>query len=128
MMDPRLGLAAFGITAVTVALWFRGIRNVGIPENRGGFIVAWIIAALTGGTALLGSPGWLGGTAAALGTVVPFVLLFTVSISRQKLGAQAIQVGDKIPTFTALDEHGERFDSESLSGHLVLIKFFRAHW
>lgn len=127
-MDAWLGFAAFGITAVTAALWFRGIRNVGIPENRGVFVAAWIIAALAGVTALLGSPGWLGGTAATLGTVVPFVLLFTVSISRQKLGAQAIQVGDRIPSFNALDEHGNRFDSESLSGHLVLIKFFRAHW
>ena len=26
------------------------------------------------------------------------------------------------------DEFGEWFDSESLPGHLVLIKFFRAHW
>ena len=39
-----------------------------------------------------------------------------------------LQVGATIPAFDALDEHGERFDSASLEGHPVLIKFFRAHW
>ena len=40
---------------------------------------------------------------------------------------KAIQVGDTIPRFTAPDGRGETFDSASLNGHLVLIKFFRAH-
>jgi hypothetical protein len=38
----------------------------------------------------------------------------------------AIAVGDTIPHFTALDEYNELFDSLSLSGHLLLVKFFRA--
>jgi peroxiredoxin len=51
-----------------------------------------------------------------------------VSISRQQLGDDAIAVGSTIPSFTATDEHGKIFDSQSLAGQPVLIKFFRGHW
>ena len=40
----------------------------------------------------------------------------------------AIEVGQTIPAFSALDEHGNVFDSGSLAGSRVLIKFFRGHW
>jgi peroxiredoxin len=54
--------------------------------------------------------------------------LFSIAIGDQKLADDAIQVGATIPAFTATDEHGHTFDSQSLAGHPVLIKFFRAHW
>jgi hypothetical protein len=61
--------------------------------------------------------------------VIGLFLPFTIAISPQELEAgKVIQVGDKIPHFTALDDQGATFDSTSLSGHLVLVKFFRAHW
>ena len=55
-------------------------------------------------------------------------LPFTIAISSQEVAAGVIEVGDTIPRFTALDDSGEVFDSRNLRGHLVLIKFFRAHW
>jgi len=39
-----------------------------------------------------------------------------------------IEVGDAMPQFTSIDGQGQAFNSKSLNGHLVLIKFFRAHW
>jgi peroxiredoxin len=41
---------------------------------------------------------------------------------------KAIKVGDTIPHFAASDDTGTIFDSRELDDHLVLIKFFRAHW
>jgi peroxiredoxin len=53
----------------------------------------------------------------------------TIYVSPQTLDtARSIKVGDTIPHFTATDGNGNTFDSASLQGHLVLIKFFRAHW
>ncbi len=66
--------------------------------------------------------------AAVLAIFIGSLLPFTVAISRQEVAADAIRVGDTIPHFTAVDEHGQLFDSDSLRGHPVLIKFFRAHW
>ena len=52
----------------------------------------------------------------------------TFAIGGQFVGPDAIAVGATLPTFTAIDEHGETFDSLSLAGSPVLIKFFRGLW
>lgn len=69
-----------------------------------------------------------GGAAAVLAIAIGGLLPATIAISPQEATADAISVGDTIPRFTALDSQGELFDSCSLNGHLVMIKFFRAHW
>ncbi len=65
----------------------------------------------------------------AIAILIGVFLPFTIYVSPQTLDtARSIKVGDTIPHFTAVDGRGETFDSASLHGHLVLIKFFRAHW
>ena len=66
--------------------------------------------------------------AAVLSIVIGSFFPFSVAIGRQEVAANGIQVGDTIPHFTAVDEHGQLFDSESLHGQVVLMKFFRGHW
>ena len=51
-----------------------------------------------------------------------------MGITNSPVDFGAIQVGDVLPSFEGIDEFGESFNSESLQGQLVLIKFFRAHW
>ena len=128
MLPTTLGFASLVVAVVSAGLWFRAIRRVDIPEDRTPFIAAWGLAAVLGAAALLGSPNRLGRIPAIFGLGTAGVFSFTVAISRQRLGEDAIRVGDKIPAFSAIDEFGQGFDSGSLSGHLVLIKFFRAHW
>lgn len=123
-----LGLAALGVVVVAGFFWVRALQRVEIPANRGAFVAAAVLAAILGVLALASGPGWLGGIAAGLALLVPAFFLFTIAIGDQKLAEDAIQVGATIPAFTATDEHGQTFDSQSLAGHPVLIKFFRAHW
>lgn len=126
--DAILGFASLAVLAISAWLWLRAIERVEIPENRGLFISAWLVAALLGFVALMGEPGWLGGVPAGLGLFASAFFLATVVVGAQKVAPGVVQVGDPIPAFTALDEHGETFDSASLAGHPVLIKFFRGHW
>ena len=128
MSDTALGFAALGTAVVVIALWFRAIQTVSIPENRIAFIVGWAAAVALGLAALGGDPGWLGGVPAVLAILPCAFFLFSVTIGGQKVGDGAIAVGDAMPAFTAPDENGESFDSADLAGHPVLIKFFRAHW
>ncbi len=123
-----LGLVAFAIAGVTVALWSRQIEQVAIPENRTFFVAAFLAAAALGITAFVAGTRWFGGLAAVVAIFLGSLLLLTVAISRQEVAADAIEVGDVIPRFTSIDEHGQPFDSNSLHGHILLIKFFRAHW
>jgi len=128
MGEPYLGWASLVVVAISIRLWIRAFKRVEIPKNRGGFVAAWIVAAGLGLAALLGEPGWLGGVPAGLAVFASAFFLLTVAISGQKVGDEAIQVGATIPHFMATDEHGQTFDSQTLAGHPVLIKFFRGHW
>lgn len=123
-----LGLVAFAIAVATVALWSRQIDQVAIPENRAFFVAVFLAAAALGITAFVAGTRWFGGLAAVVAIFLGSLLPLTVAISRQEVAAEVIQVGDVIPHFTSVDEHGQPFDSSSLQGHILLIKFFRAHW
>ena len=128
MGETYLGLASLVVVAISARVWIRAVKRVEIPKNRGGFVAAWVVAAGIGVAALAGEPGWLGGIPAGLAIFASTFLLFTVAVGGQKAGDAAIQVGNTIPDFTATDEHEQPFDSKSLAGHPVLIKFFRGHW
>ena len=122
---------AFGALVLAIAgalSWFATNASVGIPENRSPFVALWLSAAALGVYAIVKSKGWLGRLVSVPAIVIGLFLTFTVAISPQAVASGAIQVGDMLPAFTAVDDAGETFDSETLRGHPVLIKFFRAHW
>ena len=122
------GLLALVLAVATAALWFHQIDRVAIPENRTAFVVFFLASVALGVGAFVVGVRWLGGVAAVLGILIGGFFPLSIAISRQEVAANAIAVGDTIPHFAALDENGERFDSDSLRGHPVLIKFFRGHW
>lgn len=127
-MAAALGFAALLLVAGAGGLWFRRMYAVRLPENRSGFLAAWLGGALLAVAALAAGPGWIGGVPAVLAIVAASFFTLTVSISRQEVGEDVIRVGATLPGFTAIDENGETFDAASLAGHPVLIKFFRGHW
>ena len=116
------------MAAATVALWFRQIGQVDIPEDRTTYVIFFLSAPALGIGAFAAGARWFGGVAAALAIIIGSFFPFTVAISRQEVAANAIRVGDSIPVFSALDENGEVFESKTLAGKPALIKFFRAHW
>lgn len=124
----KLGISALVLAVATFATWGYHIRQVDIPENRTLFVVVFLVAAALGVSAYIKRTGLFGGVAAAGAIFIGLLLPFTIAISPQEASANVIKVGDTIPHFTASDDKGNVFDSKSLNGHLVLIKFFRAHW
>ena len=92
------------------------------------FVAAFLTAVALGVAAFVKGRSWIGGVAAVPAILIGLFFPFTMAISRQEAASDAIRVGDTIPRFTSVDERGEPFDSETLRGHPVLIKFFRAHW
>ena len=127
-VGTTLGVLALVLAAATVALWFRQIGQVDIPEDRTTYVICFLSAAALGVGAFLTGVRWFGGVAAALAIIIGSFFPFTVAISRQEVAANAIRVGDSIPVFSALDENGEVFESTTLAGKPALIKFFRGHW
>jgi len=125
----KLGILALALAVATVTLWFYLTRQVNLPDDRTFFVIAFLSAAALGIAAYVKGTSLLGGFPPAIAILIGLFLPFTIAVSPQTLDtAKVIQVGDTIPHFTALDGSGELFDSAALNGHLVLIKFFRAHW
>ncbi len=122
------GFAALGVAVSTLMLWFRQIDQVDIPENRIVFVVFFLGAAALAIGAFVLRTRWFGAIPALLALVIGGFFPFTMSISSQEVGTTGIQVGQSMPPFKALDRNGEWFDSASLEGKPVLIKFFRGHW
>ena len=114
---------------MTARYWFYLAAEVSLPTDRTGFVIVFLAAAAMGIYALIKRTSWLGAIPAVFAIVVGAFLPFTVSISTQIVERDSvIEVGDAMPQFTSIDGKGQAFDSSSLKGHLVLIKFFRAHW
>lgn len=128
MDGTLLGWLAFGIVAGSIALWFRRIRRVDIPDDRRGFVACWIGGAGLGIFALTAEPGILAGAAATLASLAGLIFSALVYVSPQKVAENAIQVGERLRDFTALDEHEATFALASTAGKPVLVKFFRGHW
>ncbi len=125
----RLGIVALALALGTALLWFYLTREVSLPDDRTLFVIAFLSAAVLGIASYVKGTSLLGGIPPAIAILIGLFLPFTIAISPQAVdAAKAIQVGDTIPRFTAVDDKGETFDSVVLNGHLVLIKFFRAHW
>ena len=124
----KFGILALALAVACGALWIYHIRQVDIPEDRTAFVLVFLSAAALGIAAFFKGTSWVGGVPAGIAIFIGLFLPFTIAVSPQEATASVIKVGDTIPRFTAPDDKGEIFDSKSLHGHLVLIKFFRAHW
>ena len=125
----KIGLLAAAVAAITAWYWFHLTREVALPEDRTGFVVVFLASVCLGVLAFVKRTGWLGAVPPIFAIVVGLFFPATMMISEQVVARDsAIEVGDRIPRFVSVDDSGAEFDSRSLNGHLVLIKFFRAHW
>ena len=128
MTGTYISVFAILLTVTAMAFWVRAFQRVAIPRNRIGYLTAFITAAVLGIVALFEGPGWIGGILAVLSILFATFFTITQVFGGELAGADAIRIGSMIPAFTTIDEHGETFDSRSLAGNPVLIKFYRGHW
>ena len=122
---PYLGLFALMVILAAAARWFWRAWQVDIPKNSSVFRGLWVVGLVLGGLALYQTPA---DPFAAWAVGLGLLLVYLVSTGAQKVSGEMINVGDALPAFTALDEDGHSFDSSSLTGKPVLLKFFRGHW
>jgi len=85
--------------------------------------VGGLAGALRGGGGLI-APALLSGTAVTMSGL----FFFLYSQRSTPVGEIRVTVGDRLRPFTATTPDGRRFDSASLEGRRVLLKFFRGHW
>ena len=128
-LGTKIGVFAAILAALTAWYWFHLTGQVALPSDRTGFALVFLLCAVLGVLAFIKRTSWLGAVPPLFAIVVGLFFPGTMLISEQIISPDAAnEVGDRIPRFTSIDDAGVEFDSRSLNGHLVLIKFFRAHW
>ncbi|MCA9665620.1 MAG: hypothetical protein KC503_08525 [Myxococcales bacterium] len=131
---PLLGGAAALIAFGTFTVYLASIPRGKVPARPVGSVVLQVlallaaIAALIVATRVAGTS--LGATIAPSATAMVLSGLFLYLLSQRKtpVGKLAVAVGDTLLPFTSKDQRGAPFDSASLDGKRVLLKFFRGHW
>jgi glycerol uptake facilitator-like aquaporin len=122
---PSLGLVALLIVIGTAVRWFWRAWRVNVPSMPYFHAGLWATALVLGIVALnQGAPDPVAPWAVGLA----LMFLYLVLTGAQKVDGPMVNVGDAIPAFTAPADSGETFDSASLAGSGVLLKFFRGHW
>ena len=121
----NLGLASLLVGLVATGRWFLLAWRVDIPRNPTLFRLAWGAGLVLGIAALVlatndGFAPW--------GVGVGIVLLYLSFTGAQRADGALVDVGDAMPAFAGVDDTGAEFDSTSLVGSRVLLKFFRGHW
>ena len=119
------GLIALLVVLATSVVWFWRAFKVDIPPSPIVFAIIWFGSALVGIYAFTQADG---GAAAVWATGLGFLFLYLVSTGAQKISQESLKVGDRLPAFESVDDTGTPFNSMSLDGKPLLLKFFRGHW
>ena len=128
MSGLHLALIAFALVVATGFRWFQLAFAVALPKNRSIFLIGMILGAGLGIAALIEGAGVMGAILAGLSIFLGCFFVFTFLISAQKGGSGQLQPGSELIAFTAPDHRGIAFDSATLAGRPILLKFFRGHW
>jgi hypothetical protein len=121
----NIGSIGFVIVMATLARWGWLLWNVKIPKSPIVFQALWAAGLLLGALSIYqGYDNALASWAVGVG----LVFLFLSSTGKQRVDGDMVAVGDTIPAFSAPDHGNATFDSASLAGSRVLLKFFRGHW
>lgn len=121
----HLGLIGLVIVLAAMTRWFWRAWAVNVPNTPYVYQALVAVGLALGALALLQQTG---DAFAPWAVGVALVFLYLTATGAQRIGADAVGTGDVIPAFTAPDDSGEAFDSASLAGSRVLLKFFRGHW
>lgn len=123
-----LAFLAFVIVLAAASYWMWLAFKVRIPHNRIPFMAAWGGGALLGLWTLLTSVTTPSAILALIAVFLGGLLVFFASTSAQMTASRKVGIGDPLPAISAPDENGEVFDTASLAGSPLLLKFFRGHW
>jgi hypothetical protein len=120
-----LGFIALVMVLGTLSRWFYRAWQVNVPNTPYLFQALAVISLVLGMISVYIDAG---STAAGWAIGLSVLFLYLTSTGAQRVDDAMVAVGDTLPSFTAPDDNGNVFDSTSLAGSRVLLKFFRGHW
>jgi len=127
MTGLLISIASAAIVFATWSLWLKTAFRQAVPDNIVGFVLAMATGLGLGIAAFFNQPGAFGSVIATVAAFMSVFWLLVTAAGKQKVDTPKIVVGQALPSFTALNEVGSWFDSQSLVGNPYLIMFLRGH-
>ena len=128
MSGFTLAWVSLAVLVGFVATWLAMMQRVQIERVRWLLRLLAVAVVAIAILALAREPGTFGGVLAGVSLAIGSAFLVLSSMAAQSAQSPALAVGDPLLEFSAMDENGEIFDSASLHGRPMLLKFFRGHW
>lgn len=128
MNGVYLSILGFAVVFATGFRWFRLVYAVALPSNRIGFLASMTVGICFAIAGIVQGAGLAGGVLSTLAILLGAFFIFTWSISKQVGGSGKFQPGSPLLAFSAPDQEGNTFESSTLDGRPILLKFFRGHW
>ena len=123
-----LACISFALLVGLIASWMRMINKVQVERGRLRLRLLAGASMVAAGLALVQGPELFGGILAGVSLVVTSVFVILSSLAGQSGQIPAVAVGQPLLEFSAPDQNGNVFDSATLRGKPILLKFFRGHW
>lgn len=129
-----LSASGLALSLVSWITYFATVPSGRVPERPVGHVVLQLGALGLAVTSLAGAPGRLGAAqGASIGMAVvgaggAGLFLWLLTQRRTPVGDLRVAVGDPLLPFRATTSSGATFDTASLAGQRVLLKFFRGSW
>lgn len=124
---PMAG-AALAAVVTSWLMYLRSIPRGGVARRPVGHVLTHLLGIGLAATALATTPTAPVAVPAAGGLVLGVAFLGLLSLRKTPLGSLKVAVGDPLLPFRCQDSDGAWFESSSLQGQRVLLKFFRGSW
>ena len=119
--------SALVVIGAWASYWPR-IKAHRVPRRPIGYQVVMIAGSLLAMFSLSRGTGPACTTLAGVALLGATCFLFSILTSAVPAKVPAVHVGGRMLPFQAKDQDGADFDSASLAGSPVLLKFYRGHW
>ncbi len=123
-----MAVAALGIAVATWGFYLVAIAKNTLSGLPWGSIALMLVALAGGAYAVAGQPTAPVIGPAAVGITMSGLFLWLLSIRKTPIGDISVAVSGHMLPFVAQSATGSQFDSASLAGQRILLKFFRGSW
>ena len=130
MGDLSAVLAGASLAAVVTSwlVYLRSIPRGGVARRPVGHVLTHLLGIDLAVAALTTTPTVPVAVPAASGLILGAAFLGLLSQRKTPLGSLKVAVGDPLLPFRCQDSDGAWFESSSLDGQRILLKFFRGSW
>jgi len=128
LSPPLLSFLALGIVFATWGVYLSTIPKNTVPAKLLPSVALQTLGAASAVFAMVRQPSVTVIVPSAMALMMASLFLYLLSQRKTPIGKITVAVGESLPPLSLQTIDGGNFESASLAGKRVLLKFFRGSW